>query len=397
MQTFAKTMSAKKQARKLERAAASEFDNLIAKINKERGNVITPASKIPPANHIATGCFMMDYALLGGLPDGYATMFYGYESSGKTFMALKAVAGCQRKYPDGQVVWIDAEGLFDKDWAERLGCDLERLHVVRPETGNEAVDMIEELMEPLQVKMVVLDSVPGVVPKEIQDRSAEDKTMGVLAALMGVMCSKIYCAWSKERRRNHWVSFIPINQWRMKLGLVFGDPRTLPGGRQINHLPSTKVELKNKEIAGKDSFDSNMMVRNEHSFNVSKAKHGRSVREGEFHVSLSEEFNDNVGAFDFINHKPVVSFAKRMGDLVGGGGAGYKFESIDSPRFRTYDEAGIYLIENPDEMLRVQKHLISMQRVDKGLSAIPKDGYLLAHPKPPRAVKLAAKRVLRRE
>jgi RecA/RadA recombinase len=274
------------------------------------------------------------------------------------------------------VVWLDAEGMFDKDWAEKLGCDLDRLHVARPATGNEGVDMIEALMEPKEVGMIVLDSVPGFVPQRIADKSAEDSTMGELARLMGIMCSKIYCSWAKERRRNHYVTIVLINQFRMKIGQMFGDPRTLPGGRQINHLPTTKVELKNNEVGGKDSFDSHMMIRNEHSFKITKAKHGRSIREGEFHISLSPEANDGVGEFEFINHKAVITHAKKFGLLTGGAGK-YRLDTIEDQTFRTYDDIGAYLLESPRVMAATQRLLIGMQREDKGLSAIPEDGYLV--------------------
>jgi len=369
----------KKSRVKEEIEAQTEFQAMLTKINKERGNVVTSASRIPAANHIPTGCFMLDYALLGGIADGFATMFYGYESCGKTFKVLKTIAGFQRKYQDKEAVLIDFEGMFDKDWAATLGCDLERLHVVRPSMGNEGVDLIEALMEPMEVGLIAVDSVPGCVPQRVADKSAEDSTMGELARLMGIMCSKILVSWANERRRDHWVSVLLINQFRSKIGQMFGDPRTLPGGRQINHLPTTKIELKNNEIGGKDAFDSHMMVRNEHSFKITKAKHGRSVREGEFHVSLSEDQNDGVGVFDYINHKAVVTYAKKMGVLVGGGAGGYSFACLDrSPRFKTYDQAGMHLLENPEDMDTMQRTLISMQRVDKGLSPLPKDGYLVS-------------------
>lgn len=319
--------------------------------------------------------------------NNYIAEKFVVHNSGKTMISKKTVAGFHAKHPDKQAVWVDAEGMFDKDWAQTLGCDLERLHVARPTTGNEGVDMIEALMEPKEVGLIVLDSIPGFVPQRIAEKSAEDPTMGELARLMGIMCSKIYLAWARERRRNHWVTIILINQFRMKIGLTFGDPRTLPGGRQINHLPTTKIELKNNEIAGKDSFDSQAMVRNEHSFRITKAKHGRSVREGEFHMSLSEDANEGIGTFEFINHKAVITYAKRFGILNGGGGK-YTLDTIPDETFRTYDDLGTYLISNPKAMLKAQQTLIAMQREDKGLTAYPEDGYLLAP--------AASKRIVRR-
>lgn len=387
-------MPAKKKAKKdAKPSSSSEFETMCAEVNKQRGNVMTSARNIPAANHIPTGSFMLDYALLGGIPDGYCSMFYGYESSGKTMMALKTVAGFQRKYPDKQAVWIDAEGMFDKDWALLLGVDLDRLHIVRPTTGNEAVDLLESMMEPLEVGLVALDSIPGCVPQRIAEKSAEDSTVGELARLMGIMCSKIYCSWAKERRRNHWVTTLLINQFRMKIGVMFGDPRTLPGGRQINHLPTTKIELKNNEIAGKDNFDAHMMIRNEHSFKITKAKHGRSVREGEFHLSLSPTDNDGVPDFGFINHKVVVAYAKKLGVLTGGGGK-LQVDTIKGQTFRTMEELSLHLVEDQSAMDKLQRHLISIQRMDKGLPAMPLDNYLVGPTRLSRVIKPTRRRII---
>ena len=359
-------------------APLSEFEAMLAKVAKERGTqTLIKADKIPLANHISTGSFILDFALLGGPPEGFATMLLGFESSGKTMMAKKTVAGYLRKHEQRQVVWIDTEGMFDKDFASKLGCDLGRITVARPETGNEAVDLLESAMEPKECGLVVLDSIPGCVPMRVLEKSAEDKTVGELAALMGVMVSKILMSWAVQRKRNHFVTVLLINQWRMKIGQMFGDPRTLPGGRQINHIPTTKIELKNQEIAGKDTFEANMMVRNEHHFKIVKAKHGRSVREGETHMSLSAGENEGVEPFEFVNHKTVIAYAKRMGVLTGGGGK-FRLSCLARNRtFRTMEDAGRHLIENSSDMLRVQQHLIAMQRVDKGMDALPSDGYLL--------------------
>jgi recombination protein RecA len=379
------TKVAKKIARVSRAVATTELSKALAEIHKHKGEaVVLSAKKIPQCNRIPTGAFTLDFGLLGGVPEGHAVMLYGLESSGKTYLAKRIVAEFHRKHPDKHAVWIDAEQLFDKDWAETLGCDLSRLQVARPDTGNEAVDLMDALMQPEEVGLIVLDSIAGCVPKAIADKSAEDHTMGELARLMGIMCSKILTNWSQERKRKHYVTVVLINQFRFKIGVMFGDNRTTPGGRQPNHLCSTKIEVKNLEERDKgktDSFGNDIIARNVHNFKLTKTKHGVSIREGEFKVSIAPELNDDIPLGAMINHKTVTAYAKKMGVLTGGGSGGFKFAGI-RPKFRIIDDAADYLLKNPDELTKIYRKLIMMQRIEKGLTPLPPDGYLMTWDEP---------------
>jgi recombination protein RecA len=356
----------------------SEFSQLLAQIEKARGEkVILPANVIPQACVIPTGAFTLDFALTGGIPEGFATMIYGLESSGKTTMTLKAVASFQRKHPTKLAVWVDTESMFDPDWAAKLGCDLNRLHIVHPATGEEAVDLMAAAMEPIEVGMVIMDSIPGCVPKAIVDRSAEDQTMAVLARLMGIFCSKILTAWGKERRRNHRVTVLIINQFRSKVGLVFGDPRTLPGGRQINHLPSTKIEIKNSEVMGEDAVGNEVVDLNDHTFKITKAKHGSSIRSGQFQMVVNPDKDESLAQGSFDDYKTVITFAKKFGFLVGGGGK-YRVPLITNKTFPKHDDLVLHLKQHDDQFNQLKACLIAAQRVSKGMPALPPDGYLCA-------------------
>jgi RecA/RadA recombinase len=306
-------------------------------------------------------------------------MFYGTESSGKTTNMLKVVAGFQRKHPKKIVVWVDPENMFDRDWAKRLGCDLSRLEVIQPETGEEAVDLLVAAMSALEVGMVVLDSVPGCVPKTVVDRSAEDDTMAALARLMGKMCSKVLMAWSAERRRGHRVTLGLINQIRLKVGFVMGNPQTLPGGRQINHLPTTKVHIKNKEVKGKDSYENEVVLTNDHSFEITKAKHGASIRSGEFQMVVSPDLDPLLpqGAFD--DYKTVLTYAKKF-KLLAGGGGNYRLPLIAPDNgWSKHDDIIQWLKANDHQYRVLRASILACQRFSKGLPMCPPDGYLEAH------------------
>lgn len=359
---------------------ASEWDKIRADITKERGEgIVFESTSLPKANHIPTGAFTLDFALLGGLPEGHGIMFYGIESSGKTTMLKKAVAGFLLKHPDKIAVWVDTESMFDAEWAQTLGCDLSRLHVIQPETGEEAVDLLAAAMGALEVGFVVLDSVPGCVPKAVVDRSAEDDTMAALARLMGKLCSKILMAWGKERRRGHRVTVCIVNQIRLKVGFVMGNPQTLPGGRQINHTPTTKVHIKNKEVMGEDSYGNPVVEINEHSFQITKAKHGASIRSGEFQMVVNPDNKAGLEQGEFDDYKTVITFAKKFG-LTAGSGGKYRLPLFaGDTTFAKYEDICDWLRENEIPYHTLRASIIAMQRASKGLSMLPEDGYL-CHP-----------------
>lgn len=352
----------------------SELDDVVKDIQKKKGATsIHKAGVVVAANHISTGCFLLDFALLGGVADGYTTMLYGMESSGKTTLSKKIVAGFQRKYPDQTAVWIDPEGLFDRDWAIQMGVDIDRLYYSSPENGNEAVDILAAVMGAKEVGLVILDSIPACVPKAVVNKSAEDDTMAELARLMGKMCSKILTCHAQERRRNHRVTVVLLNQIRYKLGFITS--QTLPGGRQINHIPTTKVKLANVEKMGKDKFDNEVVDVNNHTFEIKKAKHGASIRSGEFRMVINPDNEWGLTQGDFEEAGTIATYAKRMG-IITGGGASWKIANYDH-KFRTLAEIQKFLIDTPDECLLLKQTIIAMQRTEKGLPTIPPDGYLL--------------------
>jgi len=357
-------------------AASNELDKVILDIQKHKGaNSIHEANRIVPSNHIPTGCFVLDFALMGGIADGYNTMLYGLESSGKTTLAKKIVGQFQKKHEDKKAVWVDPEGMFDRDWASKMGVDTDKLIYSSPETGNEAVDIIAAVMDAKETGLVVLDSVPACVPMTIIEKSAEDDTMAELARLMGKLCSKILVSQAKERRRGHRVTVILINQFRFKVGFVMGDNRTLPGGRQINHIPTTKIEVKNKEVMGKDKHEHEVVEVNEHEFKITKAKHGSSIRHGEFRMIINPDNVMGLPQGTFEDFATVAAYSKRMG-VITGGGASWKIDGV-SKKFGKLEEIKDFLKDNEDHYLRLKQTLIAMQRKEKGLPMLPPDNYLL--------------------
>tara|TARA_R110002153_G_scaffold26421_5_gene82938 strand:+ start:17611 stop:18912 length:1302 start_codon:yes stop_codon:yes gene_type:complete len=387
--------------------------------------VVVMGNKKPLANHIPTGVFILDFALLGGLAQGYVAMGYGYESCGKTTQFLKVAANYQKKHPNMWVGWIDAEGMYDPLWAEKNGLDPNRIIVSQPEYGELAVDIYEDMLTRESIGLIVVDSIPSIVPMKVIENSAEDDTMAAGARLMGKLCSKLTMGNNKERRKGHWTTTLLINQWRTKVGFVMGDPRVLPGGRQINHIPTTKIELKKiKTHLTKDSCGNEVALMDECAFKLEKVKHGQSLRTGEFQLYLSADNEMEVPEGMVDNISTVTAFAKKMG-FVRGGGTSWRLltenvklksklaveaftakhearneklvkadkkpleideellekvrtDNLEIRKFRTLDSIKGYLRSEQEEYECLARSLISAQRVSKGLPALPPDGYLVA-------------------
>jgi recombination protein RecA len=370
-----KTAKAEKAAKpkKEEKAPKqlSELEQTMAEIRKAKGeNSILYATQLPLFNVVPTGSFLMDFATMGGVIEGLAAMRYGNENSGKTTMTLRAIAGSQRKHPDKKQVWIDREGTLDRNWAMMHGVDLNRLIISQPESGEEAVDVMEAMMNTWEISDVVLDSIPACVPKEVTDKSADDNTWAALAKLMGKMCSKILTSWIKERKRGHWVTVHLVNQFRSSMAM-HGSPYSLPGGKQLNFLVTTKFRHSNKEFLGKDKFDNDVVDTTQIGFVLEKKKAG-SIKSGEFHLVVNPDHPRGMGTV--LEAATCATYAKRM-DIITGGGASWKIQGVDQ-KFRTLADIEDFLYAEPDEFLKLKQLVIATQRVEKGLPALPPDGFL---------------------
>jgi len=309
-------------------------------------------------------------------------MFYGYHSTAKSTAYYHVVANYQVKYSSDNAVWIDAEGLFDRDWARKIGIDLGRLVLGSPDNGEDAVDMVEKAIKCKTTGLVILDSIPACVPFKVVENSAGDDTMGALARLMGKMCSKVTCAINEERSEGHRVTFGMVNQIREKVGVMFGSPLTRPGGKQINHLPATVLWLKLvKQHVIKDKYDNECPDYNEQSFHVEKSKVGSSLKDGNFNLNFNTEHSFGVPEGHYDNVPTLRAFAVKMGFITGSGG-NYQLASIaehhQGTKFKTYKDIEAYLYANQEEQDTLARSMIVMQRVAKNLSPLPPDGYLVS-------------------
>lgn len=195
---------------------------------------------------ISTGAISLDIALgIGGVPKGRIIEIYGPESSGKTTLALHVIAEAQSK--GGTAAFIDAEHALDPNYARKIGVDLDNLYISQPDYGEQALEILETLVRSAAVDIVVVDSVAALTPKAEIEGDMGDSHMGLQARLMSQALRKVTGIANKTG-----TTVIFLNQIRMKIGVMFGNPETTTGGNALKFYASVRMEIRKKEKIEKD-------------------------------------------------------------------------------------------------------------------------------------------------
>jgi recombination protein RecA len=217
------------------------LERVIAQIEKQygRGAIMQmDEHRYAKIEGIPTGALSLDIALGGtGIPRGRITELFGPEASGKTTLALHVIANAQRM--GGVAAFIDAENALDTTWAKRLGVDVASMLVSQPDTGEQALDIAEMLIRSNSVDVIVVDSVAALTPKAEIEGEMGDSHIGLQARLMSQAMRKLAAVINKSR-----TCLVFINQIRMKIGVMFGNPETTPGGRALKFYSSVRIDLR---------------------------------------------------------------------------------------------------------------------------------------------------------
>ncbi|HOC08764.1 MAG TPA: recombinase RecA [Bacillota bacterium] len=296
---------------------------------------------------IPTGALNLDVALgIGGVPRGRIVEIFGPESSGKTTVALHIVAEAQKT--GGNAAFIDAEHALDPAYASNLGVDIENLIVSQPDTGEQALEIAEALVRSGALDVIVIDSVAALVPKAELEGEMGDAHVGLQARLMSQALRKLAGAINKSK-----TTAIFINQLREKVGVMFGNPETTPGGRALKFYASVRLDVRRVETLkqGDDSIGNRVRVK------VVKNKVAPPFRQAEFDIMYGSGISREGAILDMAIEDGIASKS----------GSWYSFGDTRLGQGR--ENAKQYLIENPDICMQIER----MVREKHSLAALPSE------------------------
>lgn len=366
-------MVTKKRVRTISDAPVSnELRALVDSIRAAKGdNTITRGSSRRQPLRIPTGIYPVDLSLLGGFPYNRTAMVYGKKHSGKTTAALKTIASMQRYYPKETAVFVDAEETWDEVWARKLGVNTDLVYVISPDTGEDAVDTTVALVHAKEVGLVIVDSLAALVPyKEVEGSAEDEAIVGLQSKLITRMLRRITAAQIKERKRDHFVSFVVTNQYRSKIGgwSPTGEALQLPGGHALTHFTSVEINFKNKENIKKDGEGEESLAYNEHAFRVDKNKLNAGVRTGDYVMMRRPDPTTGLSEGDIDNLPTMFAHAKRLGWLTGGGRAGLTLSFGEIERqFANTAEATKEVYAEPEVYSALYWQLIANQATSLGM------------------------------
>ena len=305
-----------------------------------KGSVMMLGDKqVADVDAISTGSLTLDLALgTGGLARGRVIEIYGPESSGKTTLAIHAIAECQKA--GGIAAFIDAEHAFDRTYAEALGVDVENLLISQPDYGEQALEIAENLIRSGAIDIIVVDSVAALVPRAEIEGEMGDSKMGLQARLMSQAMRKLTGTIGRTG-----CCCIFINQLREKIGVMFGNPETTTGGNALKFYASQRLDIRRNGSALKDKEGN--VVGNHVKVKVVKNKLAPPFRIAEFDIMYGEGISKSGEVLDLAVDR----------DIVNKSGSWYSYNSTKIAQGR--EAAKEFLQDNPELMNEIEQKIVN--------------------------------------
>jgi recombination protein RecA len=313
---------------------------------------------------IATGSLGLDIALgIGGLPKGRIVEIFGPESSGKTTLTLQVIAECQKQ--GGVAAFIDAEHALDPSYAEKLSVKVEDLLVSQPDTGEQALEIADMLVRSGSVDVIVIDSVAALTPKAEIEGDMGDQHMGLQARLMSQALRKLT---ANIKRTNTLVIF--INQIRMKIGVVFGNPETTTGGNALKFYSSVRLDIRRTgAIKGSISFGNNSGKKNEEQTVVGSETRVKVVKNKVAPPFKQAEFEILYGT-GICRMGEIIDFAVKL-NLIDKAGAWYSYAGNKIGQGK--ENVKQFLLSNPKITTELESKIKEKMLANSNMFSGPKD------------------------
>ena len=289
---------------------------LLGQANKKYGTeIMSKGSAVSTLPRIPTGSLSLDVETGGGIPIGRITTFSGHYSDGKTSIVLKIVAEFQKHFPEKEVVWIDAEGAWDSNWARTLGVDPDSVYLVHPEYSQQAFDIAEQCIT-ADVGLLVIDSIAALVPKEEAEATMEDWQVGLAARINNKFIRRTHSSLNDKRNNAVSPTVILINQLRENVG-GYGNGETEPGGKGIGFAASVRIKIRRGDLypKAKSNYDQTVVPKAQQvKFYVEKNKTAPPQTRGHlwFFFDTLDEYRVK-GSYDRLEE--VIRYAKKY-DIV---------------------------------------------------------------------------------
>ncbi len=319
-----------------EKALKMAMDNIEQRFGKGSIMKFSDKPKVTGSNIISTGSLALDIALgIGGVPRGRIVEIFGPESSGKTTLALHMIAEAQKN--NGIAAFIDAEHALDPNYAQNIGINIDELIISQPDNGEQALEIAESLVRSNAVDIIVIDSVAALVPKAEIEGDMGDASMGLQARLMSQALRKLTAIINKSR-----TTTVFVNQIREKIGIIFGNPETTPGGRALKFYATIRLDIRKKASIKKNESNIGIAVK----VKVVKNKMAPPFQEADFDIIFGK---------GICKEGDIVNLGCQYGILQK---SGTWFSYNDRQLGQGKENTKIFLLENPQLASEIEKKIL---------------------------------------